>query len=101
VPSGCLRTVTVVSPPDRITQGGERLAALRHRARQARVHLARLARLAFHLVAEDVRVQPAARAGRGGRFQRLLRRRDQCTCWPWNTRSPASASPARPAPAGS
>ncbi len=71
-------TVTVVSPPDRITQGlRERLAVPRHGTRQCRVHLADLARLAFDLVAEDVCADACvARHLRRG-LQALLRRRDQ------------------------
>ena len=52
----------------------------RHRAGERRMHLAHFARFAFHLVAQNVRIQ-ARRAGSiccG--LQRLLRRGDQVHC---------------------
>ena len=65
---------------------GEGLAAVGHRARQRRVHLADLARLAFDLVAEDVRLDAGGARRRGSGFERLLRRGDQVRSWPANTR---------------
>ena len=54
---------------------GERLAAARHRARQRRVHLADLARLALDLVAKDVRRDAGARAPRAAAASSALLRR--------------------------
>ena len=70
-------TVTVVSPPERITQGlRERLAARRDRARERRMHLAHLARLALDLVARTWASRPRRARHRGRGLQRLLRRGD-------------------------
>ena len=55
----------------------ERRVAARHRARQRGVHLADLARFAFDLVAQNVRLDARRACQRRSRLQRLLRRGDQ------------------------
>src|SRR6478752_5303370 len=70
------RIVTVVSPPDRITQGLAKDAPRGATARQRPVHLADLARLAFHLVGEDVGLDAGGARRRCSGFERLLRRGD-------------------------
>jgi hypothetical protein len=67
----------VVSPPDRITQGLAKGAARWATARERPVHLADLARLAFHLVGEDVGLDAGGARRRCSGFERLLRRGDQ------------------------
>ena len=55
---------------------GEGRAAVGHRARRRPVHLADLARLAFHLVGEDVGLDAGGARRRCSGFERLLRRGD-------------------------
>ena len=85
-----LFTVTVVSPPDSTTQGlanGWPRRAIC--ARERRVHLADLARLAFDLVAEDVRGDAGARAASAAAASSdCCGVAIMCTTWPAKTGSP-------------
>ena len=97
---GTRSTVTVVSPPHKITQGFETAGRAGARPRQRGVHLAHLARFALDLVAQDVRVEPRSRARRLQPPGDCCGVAIRCTSWPANSGSPGLAFPTRRCPAG-
>ena len=102
VPSGCLRTVTVVSPPERMTQGRAKGVPRRATARASAACTLPTSRDSPSISSLRMCAStPATRAAAAAASSDCCGVAIRCTCWPAKTGSPGLGVSSAPSPAGS